>query len=131
MTATDELLSCPFCGGKAKVGKYCDECTTAINFKCARDISHSAECQIGEKVFWVEHDCPRISADDGVLGTACFASAREAIEAWNERAVRKCKLTPDGMMDGKMWLACSECHGYVSADYDPPKYCPHCGCEVK
>lgn len=65
----------------------------------------------------------------------CYADIKkdsefEAIEAWNTRAVRKCKLTPDGMMDGKMWLACSECHGYVSADYDPPNYCPHCGAKA-
>lgn len=32
--------------------------------------------------------------------------------------------------DGKAWFACSECGGMASADYDPPKYCPHCGRRV-
>lgn len=32
--------------------------------------------------------------------------------------------------DGKAWFACSECGGMASADYDPPKYCPHCGRKV-
>ena len=42
-----------------------------------------------------------------------------------------CEFTPDGMANGKMWLACSACNGYVSADYDPPRYCPHCGAKVR
>lgn len=32
--------------------------------------------------------------------------------------------------DGKAWFACSKCGGMTSADYDPPKYCPHCGAKV-
>lgn len=41
-----------------------------------------------------------------------------------------CDFVPDGMMDGRMWLACTSCNGYISASYDPPRYCPHCGAKV-
>ena len=41
-----------------------------------------------------------------------------------------CKLEPDGMHNSKLWYACTACGGYVSADYDPPNYCPHCGAKV-
>ena len=87
-----ELLPCPFCGGEAVIRKYCDTCLEEIDFKCAHDISPDAICQSGEQVFWIEHDCPGIDEEGwGVLSTGCYASAREAIEAWNTRSVGTCE----------------------------------------
>lgn len=81
-----ELLPCPFCGGEAKVGKYCDMCSAQINFKCEKDTSPNAWCLIGERVFWVEHKCSVMNPDaDGEISTACYASAIEAITDWNTR----------------------------------------------
>ena len=93
-----ELLPCPFCGGEADVIDYDDEC-------------------------WVAHQC----ANGTSVETNSYATEAEAVEAWNTRHVDTCKFVPDGMMNSKLWLVCSACNGYVSADYDPPRYCPHCG----
>ena len=82
---TTELLPCPFCGGEAHVEKYCDMCSTEIDFKCSRDKSPDAICAIGEEVFWVEHEC-RLLSNDEELYVGCFTSARDAIAAWNTRA---------------------------------------------
>ena len=61
---------------------------------------------------------------DELLCTEC------AIAAWNTRHERTCEFSPDGIGDGKIWSACSMCGGYVNAEYDPPRYCPHCGAKV-
>lgn len=45
----------------------------------------------------------------------------------NSRAERTCEFTPDGMMDDRLWFACSNCGGYITTDYGMPSYCPHCG----
>ena len=42
-----------------------------------------------------------------------------------------CTYEPSEYGDGKLWYTCSECGGHVSADYDAPKYCPHCGRRVE
>ena len=44
---------------------------------------------------------------------------------------RTCEFTPDGMMDDRLWFACSNCGGYITTDYGMPSYCPHCGAEVR
>jgi hypothetical protein len=85
MSDETTLALCPFCGGEAHIEKYCDMCSTEIDFKCARDKSPDAICAIGEEVFWVEHKCELLSNDEE-LHVGCFTSAREAIDAWNARA---------------------------------------------
>ena len=42
-----------------------------------------------------------------------------------------CTYEPSEYGDGHLWYTCSECGGHVSADYDAPKYCPHCGRRVE
>ena len=43
---------------------------------------------------------------------------------------RTCEFQYDGMMDKKVWSACSACGGSVNAEYDPPRFCPHCGARM-
>ena len=86
MATTRELLPCPFCGGDARLHKFCDECTTDIGFRCRHEISPNAVCKIGEKVFWVEHECDVVDTNGEPLSSPCFSSASEAIAAWNTRA---------------------------------------------
>ena len=52
----------------------------------------------------------------------------QAIEATLGRG--ECSYEIAAFGDGKAWYQCSECGGMASADYDPPKYCPHCGAKV-
>lgn len=42
-----------------------------------------------------------------------------------------CTYEPSEYGDGQLWYTCSECGGHVSADYDAPSYCPHCGCKIE
>lgn len=86
MATTRELLPCPFCGGDARLHKVCDECTTDIGFRCRHEISPNAVCKIGEKVFWVEHECDVVDTNGVPLSSPCFSSASEAIAAWNTLA---------------------------------------------
>ena len=70
-----------------------------------------------------------VCTECGTIGSPCLSEA-EAIEAWNSRAERTCEFTPEGMMDDRLWFACSKCGGYITTDYGMPKYCTHCGCKV-
>lgn len=97
-----ELKPCPFCGGKAET-------------------VHTR------------------SGDDFVrcVDKSCHARTRNyheaeslAVDAWNARYEQTCRFEPDGMMDDKLWHACSLCGGYVTTDYDTPDFCPHCGARV-
>ena len=42
-----------------------------------------------------------------------------------------CTYEPSEYGDGHLWYTCSECGGHVSADYDAPSYCPHCGRKIE
>ena len=42
-----------------------------------------------------------------------------------------CRYEPTEYGDGTLWYTCSECGGHVSANYDAPKYCPHCGRRIE
>ena len=59
----------------------------------------------------------------------CSMTPAQAIEATLGRGVCSYEISSFG--DGKVWFECSECGGMVSADYDPPRYCPHCGKAVR
>ena len=128
-----ELLPCPFCGGEARIRKYCDTCLEEIDFKCAHDTSPDAICQSGEQVFWIEHDCKGIDEENwGVLSTGCHVSAREAIEAWNTRSAGTCENVDT---DDDCYFECSVCGSatlveYKSGGYGVPNYCPNCGRKV-
>ena len=58
-------------------------------------------------------------------------SPDDAIERISKLGTRECSYEIAAFGDGKAWFQCSECGGMASADHDPPKYCPHCGCKVK
>ena len=51
-------------------------------------------------------------------------SEDEAVEAWNRRAERTCRMVDNGCE-----LCCSACDGRIEYDYEP-NYCPSCGARV-
>lgn len=124
---TTDLLPCPFCGGEAHIRKYCDECSVEINFKCQHDKTPNAICSLGEKMFWIEHDCAGIDGENwGTIGTDCYASAHEAIAAWNSRAERTCEI----VYKGDLWWECKSCGEQMRTIKNNPNYCPNCGAKV-
>ena len=105
--AGTKLLPCPFCGGEAQVAR------TAAGY-------WAAYCE--------EPMCGRVGN---------FKTEAEAIEAWNTRAERTCRMTDRG--------ECSECGAYIvrawtevhdfngdmkRIDLRSHNYCPNCGAKV-
>lgn len=101
---TEELKPCPFCGGNPDVYSW-----------------------NGGGVVWVR--CRSCGID-----YKAYANADEAIEAWNTRYERTCKMIPNGETDFAATLACSAC-GNVESVYaissDEFNYCPNCGARVE
>lgn len=99
-----ELKPCPFCGGRAVVRAF----TISRSFVvCCED------CPIG---FLVPYD-----------------SEEEAVEAWNTRAERTCRVVKNSrkyvLSDGTELFddGCSICNGYIGAGEN---YCSNCGAKV-
>lgn len=55
----------------------------------------------------------------------------EAIAINNLEKGGTCTYEASEYGDGKLWYECSACGGHVSAEYDAPKFCPHCGRAVE
>lgn len=119
-----ELLSCPFCGGKAKLEHDTDGSVYIV-------LNHKDYCFL-----------------DGVDTLQWFypfdgKTAEEvATESWNRRAERTCHIVPmdaagnppyrngdlimDSLSDG-----CSKCGcPFDTLNYGVPNYCPNCGAKV-
>lgn len=64
-----------------------------------------------------------------IVGVVSFAIGLRSGKASD--AGETCEFDIDGYGDGNFWYACSKCGGYVSANYDTPAYCPHCGAKVR
>ena len=100
-----ELRECPFCGGEAISG--------------GDDGSWYAHCGHEECLGYeaIYHD---------------FATRDEAVEAWNSRVERTCRIVHDGHGHWE----CDECGGSIDwdscDDADPPScsFCPNCGAKV-
>lgn len=102
---SDELLPCPFCGGEAEFETYGG---TACAVTCRK-------CRCGT---------PTVSLNDG----------ERAVEVWNRRAERTCRMTFDdvssSLYSGPM-LKCSKCGACVPREFSGPyNYCPNCGARV-
>ena len=101
-----ELLPCPFCGGEA----------------------HMESKHYGDTHYWRAWCQTPFCAFMSVAPTE-----QQAIEAWNTRAERTCKvddIVPDNW-EYKVWsfeLSCG--HDYESTQREPPNYCPNCGAKV-
>lgn len=100
MSMTSELKPCPFCGGEA-VTELCGK---------------------GKFAHWcVWCDCNVLRQD--------FKTEAEAIEAWNTRAERTCRMVkPDWGGPKCRDKVCSEC-GVLFRTWGE-KYCSHCGAKV-
>lgn len=118
-----ELKPCPFCGNK--------ECETYTNeevsFVQNQDLTMSEEMRYP---LWGAC-CYECSAQ--VYG---FDTEEEAIEAWNTRAERTCRMTKKGhefVLAG--WWECSECGPVYPPCNDEIavwalQKCPRCGAKV-
>lgn len=105
-----ELLSCPFCGGKAKLEHDTDGSVYIV-------LNHKDYCFL-----------------DGVDTLQWFypfdgKTAEEvATEQWNRRVERTCEAIPRSTLS-RNWLdwECSECGQNLDAAVN---YCPNCGAKV-
>lgn len=100
---SEELKPCPFCGGEAAI--Y-EPITTRFWF---------VRCSNGDT-------CSTCGPDRGTRS--------EAIEAWNTRAERTCKI--DGTYDDEFGIYDHLSCGHVAMRQWPEKtnYCPNCGRKV-
>lgn len=100
-----ELKPCPFCGGEADEyegdygnGIYCMMCGAMV----------------GEPIHLEYRTTKRVSID-------------EAIDAWNTRSERTCRMETEESCQN--WNSCSECDADYYTD-QPINYCPNCGARV-
>ena len=116
----EELRCCPFCGGEAHI-----------------DSDYSSEL---DHTFWrVWHDCdtnpgPVRHTYGHALGmeisTPWCASEDAAVDLWNRRAERTCRVVSAKECGGVGYApGCSEC-GWQMADSMWHNYCPNCGARV-
>lgn len=113
MVLMGDLLPCPFCGGEPDEyegeygnGIYCMECGAMV----------------GEPIHLGFDIAERVSYE-------------QAVEAWNTRAERTCKLVRHGSlanMPSFVCWSCSECgFGWHHSENDNQfSYCPNCGAMV-
>lgn len=99
-----ELKPCPFCGGEAEFHIYGRSC----NVVCSR-------CQIGTRL---EH----------------IDEYEVAIDAWNTRAERTCRMEWDEDGEGDELypvghVTCSACDAWLYA-VNTMRFCPECGARV-
>lgn len=109
----EDLKPCPFCGSAAETCSY--------YFEEGDMTLWQVRCK--ERPCKVEHPC--YTADSFIS----FATEAEAIEAWNTRAERTCRIyeTDHEYEDS---VRCSACRMTFNRPWDPFKYCPNCGARV-
>lgn len=101
-----ELLPCPFCGGEADIKKW-----TSTPFAI---------------VVCKTKDCPCSS-----FGTNCYNNEQEAIEAWNTRTERTCKVLNEEVDDLYETVFTNlSCGHYYNGCKEFVNYCPRCGAKV-
>lgn len=104
-----ELKPCPFCGEPMELRDY----PWLDGTPCYE---------------WRHVDVLRATRKRCPIEMAGYDTEEEAIEAWNTRAERTCKLVPGKMHYGDRRPKCSEC-GQSMGDRRW-KYCPNCGSRV-
>lgn len=111
---TDELKPCPFCGSEAKLWEYPQALHTHINPK--KTTYYKAKCMNPDCNVW------HPSWDDQQV----------AIDRWNTRAERTCKMELNQLAG---MYQCSECGEYsVTAAWQKKQghlnWCAKCGAKV-
>lgn len=112
-----ELLLCPFCGGEAVLHPTYDMDTGGVDGWFA----------------WCDNDTCECKPETGQ-----FLTEAEAIEAWNSRAERTCKLHDcEGSFSAvnkPVWRC--DCGAFMTqytdaTTYHKPRFCPNCGAFFK
>lgn len=105
---SEELKPCPFCGGEAEI----------------RPVT-MPDGNVRQYVSCLNDSC---GAASGLFGMDCYA-----VDAWNRRAERTCRIVLVGDQGNQNW-ECSECGAGFEWDdmSEPPNcnYCPNCGRKV-
>ena len=120
---SNELKSCPFCGGEAYVHEH-----YSFQGRAPKDYPHNKP--IGYAVGCTTFDCRGKRENTGFM----YKTEAEAVEAWNTRHVETCHAESDL----SEWV-CSECQCWIPLGLTPEnikhasewRYCPHCGRRVK
>lgn len=121
-----ELKPCPFCKGEIK--------TAVITFdeKFYEPPYEAWYLEHTDIVAAFDKHCPIPTTD------RFYDTEAEAIEAWNSRAERTCRMELTDLSSGSayhdVWLCCAcgeqvEQHT-VMGKSEPPNYCPNCGARV-
>lgn len=117
-----KLLTCPFCGGMASIDRH------DYYFK-----------DTGERAITGHY----VECGKCYVRTVEYKSEGGAVEAWNRRAERTCRMEyQTGANNPKRgWFECSECGGLgdsVGSGWNgkkkrvnAPRYCPMCGALVE
>lgn len=110
---TSQLKHCPFCGGDgvslARAKQVFDNSIGYIPL-CA-----DCGCTVGSNI------------DAEFTAYTDFHTEAEAIDAWNTRAERTCRMETEESCQN--WNSCSECDADYYTD-QPINYCPNCGAKV-
>ena len=107
----DKLKPCPFCGNEPTL--YQDEMTGHWAVRCVKDTIRPTLLNSHGATAWCY---------------SCTDQA-EAIEAWNTRAERTCKMVQIAPTISEGIMQCSECGVYLNEPADV-NYCPKCGAKV-
>ena len=147
---TEEMSPCPFCGGEATIRREDDmwivECrhhgwSSKDDDGCSYAGDISLYVEISGKVNHWTHEIEYAEKDIDL-------AKKKAIEAWNRRAERTCRVEEDTKRASQTQLvvtkSCSECghcfgaethyerifEGLVLNEIELPRYCPNCGARV-
>ena len=104
-----ELKSCPFCGEQPEIRKYPDLEGAQYSVDCLNDSCQVCACCV------------------------LMNTKEEAIEAWNTRAERTCKIKPWRMEEDTGFYDCLECEcGHVmdGSEWAKSTHCPNCRLKV-
>lgn len=128
-TMETNLLPCPFCGGEAI--SFSEDAGWDLygnNEYRAYAGCHNEGCGIGFELYHTGDDLFDEDIDDTPDGITCKALELQAVEAWNTRAERTCRVTGssyDELLD-EVYTDLS-CGHWTRLSEREVSYCPKCG----
>lgn len=136
LQANSDLLFCPFCGGEATIRREDDmwivECrhhgwSSQDDDGCSYAGDISLYVEISGKVNHWTHEIEYAEKDIDL-------AKKKAIEAWNRRAERTCRMVRARWDDGEcVWgCRCTACGDRFTYETGTTwRYCPACGARVE